>query len=114
MPVTEREPLTSGEVARLARDGEGASHFGRGGCRMADGEGVKALKQRKKAKDLAFAFFDYATRRGVYWNSYTSGFIVGKSNTSLIDALSVRSITSLSIPKPRPPVGGIPYSSAVT
>ena len=27
-----------------------------------------------------------------------------------MDALSVRSITRRSIPKPRPPVGGIPYS----
>lgn len=43
-----------------------------------------------------------------------SGFIVGKSKTSRMDALSVSSITSRSSPKPRPPVGGIPYSSAVT
>ena len=41
------------------------------------------------------------------------GFIVGNNNTSLIVGLSVRSITSLSTPKPRPPVGGRPYSRAV-
>ncbi len=45
---------------------------------------------------------------------YVSGFMVGKRSTSLIEGESVRSITSLSTPKPRPPVGGIPYSRAVT
>lgn len=44
----------------------------------------------------------------------SSGFIVGKSSTSRMDAESVSSMTSLSTPNPRPPVGGIPYSSAVT
>ena len=45
--------------------------------------------------------------------SYLSSvFIVGKSSTSRIAALSVRSITSLSIPYPIPPVGGIPTSRA--
>ena len=34
--------------------------------------------------------------------------------TSLIVGLSVSNITSLSTPIPRPPVGGSPYSSAVT
>ena len=38
----------------------------------------------------------------------------GNAITSLIDCESVRSIASLSIPKPIPPVGGIPYSRAVT
>ena len=42
------------------------------------------------------------------------GFIVGNSSTSRIDALSVSSITRRSTPKPRPPVGGRPYSSALT
>ncbi len=41
-----------------------------------------------------------------------SGFIVGNNSTSLIAAESVRSIHILSIPKPMPPVGGIPISSA--
>ena len=41
------------------------------------------------------------------------GFIVGKRRTSRIESLSVRSITRRSTPNPRPPVGGIPYSSAV-
>ena len=39
-------------------------------------------------------------------------FIVGKSSTSLIAALFVKSIHILSIPNPIPPVGGIPISSA--
>jgi len=36
------------------------------------------------------------------------------SNTSLIELESVRSIHNLSIPIPHPPVGGSPYSRAVT
>ena len=43
----------------------------------------------------------------------SSGFIVGKRITSLMLTDSVISITSLSTPIPIPPVGGIPYSSAV-
>ena len=42
------------------------------------------------------------------------GFIVGNSSTSRMEALSVSSITRRSTPKPRPPVGGRPYSSALT
>ena len=36
----------------------------------------------------------------------------GNNNTSRIDGEFVNSMTSLSIPIPKPPVGGIPYSSA--
>ena len=39
-------------------------------------------------------------------------FIVGKSNTSRIVVVSVRSMQRRSIPIPKPPVGGIPYSRA--
>ena len=42
------------------------------------------------------------------------GFIVGNSRTSRMEALSVSSMTRRSTPKPRPPVGGRPYSSALT
>ena len=54
--------------------------------------------------------------RGSFYSAktYFLGFIVGKRITSLIVGLSVSSITSLSTPMPRPPVGGRPYSSAVT
>ena len=41
-----------------------------------------------------------------------SGFIVGNRSTSLIAAESVRSIHIRSMPKPIPPVGGIPISRA--
>ena len=75
---------------------------------------VMSPKQEEMKRGLPCAHFDNATARGVHWNNYVSGFIVGKSKTSLIEAESVRSITSRSIPKPRPPVGGIPYSRAVT
>ncbi len=44
---------------------------------------------------------------------YFMGRIVGNNKTSLIDAESVSTITIRSIPMPTPPVGGIPYSSAV-
>ena len=47
----------------------------------------------------------------IYWSI---GFIVGNSSTSRMEALSVSSITRRSTPKPRPPVGGRPYSSALT
>ena len=62
--------------------------------------------------------FDYSDRaaekaaRKVLCQS--TGFMVGKSSTSRMEALSVSSITSRSTPKPRPPVGGMPYSSAFT
>lgn len=42
----------------------------------------------------------------------SSVFIVGKSSTSRIAALSVRSMHIRSIPKPMPPVGGMPTISA--
>ena len=41
-----------------------------------------------------------------------SGRRVGKSTTSRIDGVSVSSITRRSMPMPRPPVGGRPYSRA--
>ncbi len=40
--------------------------------------------------------------------------IAGNSTTSRIERVPVRIITRRSIPIPIPPVGGIPYSSAVT
>ena len=47
-------------------------------------------------------------------NYWSMGFIVGNSSTSRMEAESVRSMTKRSTPKPRPPVGGRPYSRAVT
>ena len=43
---------------------------------------------------------------------HISGFKRGKAITSLIDGEFVNNITSLSMPMPKPPVGGIPCSSA--
>lgn len=57
--------------------------------------------------DLAFA----RTTRGGYARR---GRMVGKAMTSRIEGLSVNSMISRSIPSPIPPVGGMPYSSAVT
>ena len=45
---------------------------------------------------------------------YFDGFIVGNNSTSRMDAESVNNIIILSIPIPNPPVGGKPYSNAVT
>ena len=42
------------------------------------------------------------------------GFIVGKRRTSRMESELVSSMTRRSTPKPRPPVGGMPYSRAVT
>ena len=75
---------------------------------------VKASKQREMKRAALVRISTICRDGAVRWHIYASGFIVGNNNTSLIDAESVRSITSLTIPKPRPPVGGIPYSSAVT
>ena len=41
-----------------------------------------------------------------------SGRLKGKSSTSRIDGLLVKNMTKRSIPIPRPPVGGKPYSKA--
>ena len=50
-----------------------------------------------------------------YFEEVTSPFLsIGNSITSLIDVMPVNIRTSLSIPTPSPPVGGIPYSSAST
>src|SRR5207249_11427457 len=43
---------------------------------------------------------------------YDSGFMIGKRITSRIDGWSVNSITRRSMPTPRPPHGGRPYSTA--
>ena len=43
----------------------------------------------------------------------STGFIVGNSRTSRIEAASVRNMTRRSMPMPTPPVGGRPYSMAV-
>ena len=45
---------------------------------------------------------------------YVSGRMYGNSSTSRIDGEFVNSITSRSMPTPRPAVGGMPYSSART
>ena len=43
---------------------------------------------------------------------HTSGFNRGNAITSLMDGEFVNSMTSLSMPIPKPPVGGMPCSSA--
>ena len=47
-------------------------------------------------------------------NYQSRGFIVGNSSTSRMESELVSSITRRSMPKPRPPVGGMPYSRALT
>lgn len=73
-------------------------------------------KHKEKVKDKKTPFCSTVNKRALtklFVQSYLRGFIVGNNRTSLIDALSVRNITIRSIPMPSPPVGGIPYSSAV-
>ena len=47
-------------------------------------------------------------------NKFHSSLKCGNNITSLIDGESVSSITSLSIPRPAPAVGGKPYDKAST
>mgnify|MGYP001776306869 CR=1 FL=1 len=47
----------------------------------------------------------------LFW-LFSIGFIVGNNITSLIDGELVNNIITLSIPIPRPPVGGKPTSKA--
>lgn len=65
-------------------------------------------KKRKRSRRFADFFF---VRSLVFY--FFSGFIVGNKSTSRMERESVRNITILSMPMPRPPVGGMPYSSAV-
>src|SRR5262249_54896795 len=51
------------------------------------------------------------SRRGAF---YRFSRCAGKRMTSRMESLPARTIASRSIPKPRPPVGGIPYESAWT
>ena len=64
----------------------------------------------QKTQYMVFSFPNVYIMR-FYWSK---GFIVGKSSTSRMEAESVSSMTRRSTPKPRPPVGGRPYSRAVT
>ena len=50
----------------------------------------------------------------LFHQSFLTGFIVGNKSTSLMLAWSVKNMTILSTPMPKPPVGGRPYMSALT
>ena len=78
----------------------------------AAGAGTTVSAQAVSAPELPFAGSCAAPAVGR--PSLSAGFMVGKSNTSRMEALSVRSITRRSMPKPKPPVGARPYSNAVT
>jgi hypothetical protein len=59
------------------------------------------FRHKKRPRISAASFMDQSRWR-----------ICGKSRTSRIEGEFVSNMTSLSIPIPSPPVGGIPYSSA--
>jgi len=59
----------------------------------------------EKVQPLIYCFDD---------KTESSGFKVGNNKTSLIVFESVKNIANLSIPQPQPPVGGKPYSKALT
>ena len=103
--------------------------------RTASGENSRCNKKahpafRQDARKIACGYFQanginlvhFAPKSPVFLQFYivattqnqSMGFIVGNSSTSRIDALSVSSMTRRSTPKPRPPVGGRPYSRALT
>ena len=50
-----------------------------------------------------------------FWAAWglSMGFMVGNRMTSRMEVLPVSSMTHRSMPMPMPPVGGIPYSSAL-
>jgi len=66
-------------------------------------------------RGLALECYPTPTRGGLRLSLtlfYGFSLSCGNNITSLIDCWLVRSITRRSMPTPRPPVGGIPYSSA--
>ena len=79
------------------------------------------MKSAKKPVCDAGAYLSYVTAEQTSFDNairkiarfYFNGRMVGNNNTSRIEALSVKNMTIRSIPMPRPPVGGMPYSSAV-
>ena len=73
--------------------------------------GVKKGRKKKQKRDCKSS----PLGDDKFYDTYQSrGFMVGKRSTSRMEALSVSSMTRRSMPKPRPPVGGMPYSKAVT
>ena len=58
---------------------------------------------RKALQNQAFSAFQFS-----------KGFIVGNRITSRMELAPHSSMAQRSMPKPRPPVGGMPYSSAMT
>lgn len=53
---------------------------------------------------------DYLGEKKTQQGTHCSGFMAGKSRTSLMLLESLSNMVSLSIPIPQPPVGGRPYS----
>ena len=72
------------------------------------------LSSKKVAKNVYNSNYYSSSPSSLADSAAVRGFIVGNRRTSRIDAESVRSITKRSTPKPRPPVGGIPCSRAIT
>lgn len=71
------------------------------------------LSKRASRREALLTCLDYLSSL-MFFSSSTifSGRMVGNSRTSRIDGASVSSMTKRSIPMPRPPVGGMPYSIA--
>ncbi len=62
---------------------------------------------------LLIYFFVMGYILSLHQNVENKAVLVDRTrHDALIDALSVNSITNRSIPMPRPPAGGMPYSSA--
>ena len=87
--------------------------------KLADEKGVHYEDRHKKGDILNLFFEEYVeehlvqpTFMAFFSCPFSRLFMVGKSSTSRIAGEFVSSITSLSMPYPIPPVGGIPISSA--
>jgi len=90
------------------RIGSGMRHHRQG--KHEEGDGQEATHPAHRTSRGG----DRHPRRGQRAAQSRTARSAGNSTTSRIDSLPVRSITKRSIPKPRPPVGGIPYERAST
>ena len=91
------------------------------GTEITLGEGVKVNLILEQRFDLHVGEVDLflhsrGCRRclGCRLLAVSRGFMVGKRMTSRMESLPVSSMTQRSMPMPKPPVGGIPYSRALT
>jgi hypothetical protein len=109
-----RRPMGPGSLARTP----GPSRRREGPQKEEEGQGQKEVNLKIKLYQLSLLGKKVNTARVVSslisHSHWASGFMAGKSITSLMLLVSVSSIVRRSIPMPHPAVGGSPYSSTLT